>query len=164
MPTIAIEKYRDPGALPEGLKWNLNQITEEVRRHAFGLFERRGRTIGSDLENWFEAEREIVWAPPSEVIENTDSYQARIALPGFQARDLQVVATPEILIVEAGATHTHEDKDGKVHLCEFSDKKLFRRLDLPSRIDIDNTTASLENGMLQVNAPKAQAQQTRMAA
>jgi HSP20 family molecular chaperone IbpA len=160
MPTITIEKYRDSEGLPDRLWRDLNEITEEVRRRAFGLFERRGRMTGSDLENWFEAEREVVWAPPSEVIE----HQARIALPGFQPRDLQVVATPEALIVEAEATHTHEGKDGKVYLCEFSDKKLFRRLDLPSPIDIDKTTASLENGMLQVNAPKAQLQKARSAA
>ena len=164
MPTIAIEKYRGSEALPDRLWRNLNEITEEVRHRAFGLFERGGRMSGSDLEHWFEAEREVVWAPPSEVIENKDSYQARIALPGFQPRELQVVATPEALIVEAEATHTHAGKDGKVYLCEFSDKKLFRRLDLPSPIDIDKTTASLENGMLQVDAPKAQLQKARTAA
>ena len=155
MSSIAIERYRDVSSLPERIWQDLNDITEEVRRRAFNLFERRGRAIGSDLANWFEAEREVVWAPPSEVIENKDNYQARIALPGFQPKDLQVVATPDALIVEAETKHSHHGKDGKVRLCEFSDKKMFRRLDLPSAIDVDRTTASLENGMLQVTAPKA---------
>ncbi len=157
MPVIAIEKYRDHTSVPERLWRDINDITEEVRRRAFTLFEGQGRRIGSDLENWVAAEREVLWAPPSEVIETPQGYQARIALPGFQAKDLQVVATPGALIIEAEAQHTHEGKKEKVCLCEFSDKKLFRRLELPSQIDVDQTTAQLENGILQVNAPKAAA-------
>jgi HSP20 family protein len=156
MPSISIEKYRDQESLPDRLWQDLNELTEEVRRHAFSLFESRGQIIGRDLENWFEAEREVVWAPPSEVIEKKEGYQARIAVPGFQPKDIQVVATPEALIIEAENKHTHSSRDEKVCLCEFSDKKLFRRLDLPFQIDVDKTTASLENGMLQVNAPKAE--------
>jgi HSP20 family protein len=157
MPAIAIEKFRDSGNLPTTLCNDLAEITEAVRREAFSLFERRGALIGSDLENWFEAERGVMWSPPSEVIEKDGEYRARIALPGFQPKDLQVVATPDSLIVEAENTHTHDGKEGRVRFCEFSDKKLFRRLDMPSRIDVDKTTASLENGMLQVTAPKVAA-------
>jgi HSP20 family protein len=91
------------------------------------------------------------------VIESDRGYRARIALPGFQPKDLQVVATPDSLIIEAERTHTHDGKDGTVRMCEFSDKKLFRRLNLPSQIDVDKTTASLENGLLQMHAPKAAA-------
>jgi len=156
MPTVAIEKCRDSESLPEHMCRELEEITENVRRQAFSLFERRG-TIGSDLQNWLDAEREVVWSPPSEVVESDGHYRARIAMPGFQPKDLQVFATPDALIVEAEKTHTHDGKDGSVRMCEFSDKKLFRRLDLPSPIDVDRTTASLENGLLEVKAPKAAA-------
>lgn len=157
MPAVAIEKCRNSENLPETISKELNEITETVQREAFNLFERRGGVIGSDLENWLSAERGVVWSPPSEVVERDDEYRARIALPGFQSKDLQVVATPDSVIVEAEKTHTHEGKEGTVRFCEFSDKKVFRRLDMPSPIDVDKTTASLENGMLQVNAPKAAA-------
>ena len=33
---------------------------EEVARVAFGLFERRGRTHGHDLQDWLEAERIVL--------------------------------------------------------------------------------------------------------
>lgn len=89
----------------------------------FSLFENRGRRICSDLENWFDAEKEVVCAPASEVIEAGDSYRARIALPGLQAKDLQVIATPDALIVKGETKHTHQERDGKVCLCEFSDKR-----------------------------------------
>jgi len=54
-------------------------LTENVRRHAFGLFESCGPTFGADLQNWFDAEREVVWSPTSEVVEKHGEYRARIA-------------------------------------------------------------------------------------
>jgi HSP20 family protein len=133
----------------------MNAITDRIRQRAFGLFERRGRAIGLDLDDWLQAEREVVWSPASELVENKDNFCARLALPGFDAKDLEVTATPNGLIIQAESTHTHEGKEGEVCFCEFSGKKLFRRLDLPSEIDIAKVTASLDKGILQVNAPKA---------
>jgi HSP20 family molecular chaperone IbpA len=62
---------------------------------------------------------------------------------------------PDALVVQAGGTHTHEGKSGNVRFCEFSEKELFRRLDLPAPIDVDKVSASLDKGILQVTAPKA---------
>ena len=155
MANIAVEKCLESGALPEKLWERINAITEEIRQRAFGLFERRGRAIGTELDDWLQAEREVVWSPASELVENKDDFCARLALPGFDARDLEVTATPNAVIVRAESTHTHEGKEGAVCLCEFSGKKLFRRLDLPSEIDVNKVTASLDKGILEIDAPKA---------
>jgi HSP20 family molecular chaperone IbpA len=57
-------------------------------------------------------------------------------------------------VVQAETTHNHEGKDGDVRFCEFSEKKLFRRIDLPQAVDVDKVTASVDRGVLQVTAPK----------
>ena len=155
MANVAVEKCPDSGALPETLWQSMNAITDEIRQRAFDLFEARGRTIGMELGDWLQAEREVVWSPASELVENTDDFCARLALPGFDAKDLEVTATPNALIVQAESTHTHEGKEGAVCLCEFSGKKMFRRLDLPSEIDVNKVTASLDKGILEIDAPKA---------
>ena len=155
MANVAVEKCPDSGALPETLLQRINEIADEIRQRAFGLFERRGQTIGMDLDDWLQAEREVVWSPASELVENKDDFCARLALPGFDAKDLEVTATPNALIVRAESTHTHEGKEGEVCFCEFSGKKLFRRLDLPSEIDVNKVTASLDKGILEIDAPKA---------
>lgn len=164
MASVAVEKYREAGTLPETLWQKMNAITDDIRNRAFDLFERRGRTTGSDLDDWLQAEREVVWAPASELIENKDDFRACLALPGFEAKDLEVTATPNALIVRAESTHTHEGKEGDVRLCEFSGKKMFRRLDLPAEIDVDKVTASLEKGILDVTAPKAMAKRLQVGA
>jgi hypothetical protein len=98
------------------------------------------------------------------LIENKDEFRARVALPGFDVKDLAVTATPNALIVRAEASHTHEGKQGEVRFCEFSGKQMFRRLDLPSEIDVDKVTASLDKGILEITAPKAAARRLQAAA
>ena len=164
MANVAVEKCRESGKFPETLWETMNAITEDIRQRAFNLFERRGRTMGWDLDDWLEAEREVVWSPASELIENKNDFRARLALPGFDTKDLEVTATPNALVVRAESAHTHEGKEGEVCFCEFSGQKLFRRLDLPSDIDVDKITASLDKGILEITAPKAASKQLKVAA
>jgi len=164
MAHVAVEKCRESGTFPETLYEKMNALTEDIRRRAFNLFERRGGTIGRDLDDWLEAEREVVWSPASELIENKNDFRARLALPGFDPKDLEVTATPNALVVRAESAHTHEGKEGEVCFCEFSEQKIFRRLDLPSEIDVDRVTASLDKGILEISAPKAASKQLKVAA
>jgi HSP20 family protein len=162
MASVTIQKQA--GTLPETLQQEMNAITDEIRNRAFSLFEGRGGMPGCDVDDWLQAEREVVWAPASELIEDKDEFRARVALPGFEAKDLEVTATPNALVVRAESTHTHEGKEADVRFCEFSEKKMFRRLDLPADIDVDKVTASLDKGILEVTAPKAMAKRLQVAA
>jgi HSP20 family protein len=152
---IQVETYPAAEALPRTLWEEMNEISSRIREQAFRLFQSRGATEGQDLDDWLRAEREVVWSPASEVVESERDFRVQVALPGFSEKDLQVTATPDALIVEAEKTHSHDAEQGNVRLCEFSSKKLFRRLDLPSAINVEQVKASLENGILQVTAPKA---------
>ena len=164
MASVAIQKQREAGQFPETLWQQMNALTEQIRNRAFSLFERRGRTTGWELDDWLQAEREVLWSPASELVENKEDFRARLALPGFDAKDLEITASPNSLVVQAESTHKHEGKEGEVRFCEFSGKKMFRRLDLPSEIDVDRVTASIDKGILELTAPKAIAKQLKVAA
>ena len=155
MAHIAINKCKDPEKMPKRMLEQVRAMTESIRQRAFELFQSRNGGNGSDLEDWLQAERDVVWSPISELIEDEKEFKARIALPGFDAKDLQVSALPDALVVQANATHTHHGKSGNVRFCEFSEKKLYRRLDLPAVVDVDKVTAAVDKGILQVTAPKA---------
>jgi len=90
-------------------------------------------------------------------VEDEKEFRVRIALPGLEAEDIQLSAMPDGLVIQADAMHTHEGERGNVWFCEFSRKKLFRRLQLPASIDVDKVTASVDKGILEVTAPKATA-------
>ena len=157
MSQIAVQKYDDFETIPETLLRNVEAITDSIRQRAFDLFQRGVNS--SDLQDWLEAEKDVVLSPATELVDQDKEFSARIAVPGFNAKDIQVSATPDALIIEADSTHTHDEKSGAVCFCEFSEKKLFRRIPLPASINVDKVMASLDKGILQITAPKAASKQ-----
>jgi len=153
MPNIAIQKYQKTDNAP--FFDEVQSLFDRIRRRAYGLFEWRGRADGGDLDDWLTAEREMLWSPPSELLEKGDSYQARIAAPGFEAKEIQVSATPECVVVKAESTQTGTKEEGNLHFSDFAERTLFRRIDLPEPIDVEKVRATLDKGLLLLTAEKA---------
>jgi len=164
MSQVAVYKCKNSETTFQTLLEQVKVITDSIRQRAFNLFQSRNGRNGSDVDDWLQAERDVVWSPASELIDDDKEFRARVALPGFAAKEIQVSAMPDALVIQAGATHTHEGKSGSVCFCEFSEQRLFRRIDLPASIDVDQVSASLDHGMLQVTAPKAALKQMTAAA
>jgi HSP20 family protein len=156
---IAISKCKNSETTPQTFLKHLEAITDAIRNRAFDLFQNRNGGNGSDVGDWLQAERDVACVPASELVDDKKEFRARIALPGFDPKDIKVSAMPDALVIEADAAHTHERKSGNVCFCEFSAKNLFRRFPLPASIDVDKVTASVDKGILEVTAPKATAKQ-----
>jgi HSP20 family protein len=163
MSQVAINKWKNPETTPRTFLEHLETITDSIRERAFNIFQNNGGN-GSEVDDWLQAERDVVWSPTSELVDDKKEFRARIALPGFDAKDIQVSAMPDALVIRADATHAHEGKSGNVRFCEFSEKNLFRRLPLPAPIDVDKVTASVDKGILEVTAPKAAPKQMTVGA
>jgi HSP20 family protein len=146
----------DPDALP--LFESLNELQEAIRQKAFDLFSERGTIHGNDLEDWLRAERELVWVPQSETMEDDKQFRLRLIVPGLEAQDLQITAMPDAIIVQAEGTskEAKETKEARtVPFRELRSRKLFRRFDFEEPIDPSRTEASLARGILEIVAAKA---------
>ena len=115
-------------------------LSEQIRQLAYHLFESRGGAYGRDVDDWLEAERELVLNPESKLVQRDGKFEIHIPAAGFDARDIHVTALPASLVVKA----TSENK--------ISHKTLLRTIELPGPIDVDRTTARLDNGILYVTA------------
>jgi HSP20 family protein len=82
-------------------------------------------------------------------------FEVRMNAPGFEPDEVKVTALPDALIVSASSSHTHENKEGNVRFCEFGQKTMFRRFDLPEPINLDKATADLSKGVLHLTVAKA---------
>jgi HSP20 family molecular chaperone IbpA len=56
------------------------------------LFQDRGSTLGRDLDDWFRAERDLVWTPPLDLIETETQFKLRLAASGYDASQIKVSA------------------------------------------------------------------------
>src|SRR5512141_97270 len=95
---VRVEAYRDESALPPTLCAEMKALADTIRERAFSLFQNRIGGNGVDVDDWLRAERDVVWSPAVELTENDRDFHARIALPGFNEKDLRITVAPGTLI------------------------------------------------------------------
>lgn len=161
MANITVQKVKDVEAASLPVLDEMRRMLGEVERKAFELFQHRGASLGHELEDWLQAERETLAAPPAELTESPGDFALRMAIPGFSARQVQVTATPQEIIVKAEHP-AHEGGNGEqVCWSELPNNgRACRRVPLPSPIDIAKVTAMLEDGMLLIRAAKSESRQS----
>ena len=142
MSAIEIQRFTRFETVPQRLLEYMESLNRAIHERAFDIFEGRKGGFGCDLDDWLQAERDLVLAPAVELLDDESAFKARIAVPGFEAKDVHVAALPDALVVQAESAHAHQDNGEHVHFCEFSGKSLFRKLNLPASVDVDKVTAS----------------------
>ena len=155
MSQVAIEKVDDKKLGTAPIFQEIEALYERIRRRAFEVFEGHNGGDGSAMEDWLKAERDLLRTCESELVEQDGKFEVRMNAPGFEPDEVKVTALPDALIVSASSSHTHEKNEGNVRFCEFGQKTLFRRFDLPQPINLDKVTADLNKGVLDLTAPKA---------
>jgi HSP20 family molecular chaperone IbpA len=130
----------------------LDAIADSIWNLALRIFCQRSCRTNSELANWLQTQLRIVLSTACQFVDDEEEFRAHIALPGFDANAIQVSAMPEALVVQAVAADIqHADR---ADICEFFGKTIFRRIELPATIKVDQVSASLEQGILDVTAPR----------
>lgn len=161
MANVAVQKMKKVGAEPLPIFESIEKRLDEVRRRAFELFQKRGYQLGHEIDDWLKAEHEVFGWPAAELAEKDGKYEAQMTLPGFEPKEVQVTATPSEIIVHAETKHEKKVEEPNVLWTEFGSNDVYRRFELPALIDVDKTSATLDNGMLHIIANKAPATQTK---
>lgn len=132
-------------------------LQQRIAARAYELFEGRNGFGGDPLADWLTAEQELVWKPAIEVTEQGDHVTVLAALPGIDAKDVEVDVTPQDVVIKAGTEHRHSEEKGHVLSCEFVSGQVFRSISLPKPIEVSKVSAELADGLLRVTAPFAAA-------
>lgn len=127
---------------------------EEVRSRAHELRMHHYHGAASDTEVWLEAERQLYWAPPCELVEENGGYRVRAAVPGVEVRQLQLAALPRAIVISSNPRGDSPEREQQVHFSEFNGNVLLRRVELPDDIETNAVKAKLERGILEVTAPR----------
>jgi HSP20 family protein len=130
------------------------EIQERIRQRAYEISVIRGHA-GREMEDWLVAESEIISVPPVELAEQENAYLVRAALPGIDPEDIEVVTTPEQVLIKGAARQ--ESEPAVVHIREFNAAPVFRCLRFPDAVNPKSLKVKSENGLLTIMAPKASA-------
>jgi len=152
MASVAVQKIEEKSVKPFPLFREIEKQFDQVRCHAFELFEKRGRELGHALEDWVQAEHDVMGWPAAELSETDSMYELAMTLPGYEPKDVEVVATPSEIVVHAKVEA--ETKEKKRLWTEFRSNDVCRRFEFPEAIDVEKTMARLDKGMLHITVAK----------
>ena len=132
-----------------------NEIFEEISRRAYEIFEGNGRTFGRDLEDWLQAERELLHAVHIHLSESGEALELNAEVPGFTEKELSISVEPRRLIITGKRETKKEETKGKTIYSETCANEILRVVELPAEVETEKVTATLKNGVLELSLPKA---------
>jgi HSP20 family protein len=155
--TLAVQKTKS-------ISDEVARLQDRIMQRAYDVFSSNGMLFGRDFDDWLTAEREIVWKPAIELEERDNEFHLEIAAAGVDPKNFDIQVTPEDILIKADVHHDHKEKKGEIRICEFASGNLFRHIQLPKKVDMDNVKAEFKNGMLILIAPIAEEARSRKVA
>jgi HSP20 family protein len=138
----------------EKLFEQMKEFSQSVAQRAYEFFDTRGREIGHDLEDWFQAESELLRRVPVEIMEADGHLKVRAEVPGFSAEQIKVSVEPRSLMI-SGQTETQtESSTERMIFTERRGNGFCRTLNLPAEVDPAQTTATVKDGVLELTLAK----------
>lgn len=129
-------------------------FTDQITRRAHELFMLRGCADGHDREDWLQATSEILMNVPIDLAETDSELTIRADVPGFSENELDVRVGPRSVCITGARQQNLEQTDERSVYVERRAHQIFRTLELPAEIDPDRVTASVNQGVLEINLLK----------
>lgn len=140
---------------PSTFTEEVTQLFNKIEKRAYELFEGRGREDGRDLDDWFNAESELLNPVPLEIIKEEKQLKIRAEVPGFKAEELEINLEPSMLTIKGSQKKEAEKKEKGAVYSETHEKQIFRQVTLPVNVVPEDADANLKEGVLEISVPKA---------
>ena len=115
------------------------------------------------MDNWLRAEAELLHPVHMEMTESDGDLTVLAEVPGFDAKDLEIKVEPRRISI-AGRREIKEEKNRRKIRSEWRADQILRAVDLPTDVDTTKVNATLKDGILVIDLPKAaHAKATRIA-
>ena len=90
--------------------------------------------------------------PSVNSIENNDSFEIDLAVPGMKKEDFSIELNDKVLVISSESSNNIEND--KMRLNEFNFSSFQRSFSVPDSVDQDKIKANYKNGILNIKLPK----------
>jgi HSP20 family molecular chaperone IbpA len=133
------------------------RIDAAIARRAYEIFEKRGSTSWHELEDWRQAEAEVLSKLCFGLTTQDHTVVVGTDVVGFEPGTLELWVAPRQLTL-CGQSHSRGPKTTTAH--SHPDKHIvFREIQLPSEIDPAKLETTLHGRFLEIKLPQARPQQ-----
>ena len=135
---------------------SMQRLHDSVARRAFEIFESQGRTFGRNLENWLQAESELLHPIHVDVAESDKGLTVRAEVPAsFRAENLMVGVEARRLTIAGEREAEEERRNEKTIYRESCSDHILRVIELPAEVVAGKIVATLRDGVLELTMPKS---------
>lgn len=99
--------------------------------------------------------------PNIDVVDRNNEILVRAEVPGVEKKDLSISLTDNLLTIRGQIQSESKQEDGDYHRREISSSSFARSFTLPGSVDSSKATASVKDGVLEINLPKAASSKKR---
>ncbi|MBD2253727.1 Hsp20/alpha crystallin family protein [Nostoc parmelioides] len=128
---------------------------DTLQRQINRLFDRLMPTNGSEKVGF-------AFVPAAELEEKDDAIHLKLEVPGLEANDIHVEATPESISITGERKSETKMEENGITRSEFRYGKFQRVIPLPSLIQNDKVQAEYKNGILRLTVPKAESERNKV--
>jgi HSP20 family protein len=136
-------------------RWNPFQEIDTLQRQMNRLFDRLMPTDGGEITGFN-------FIPAVELEETEDVIHLRLEVPGLEAKDINIEATPESVTITGERKFETKTEENGVTRSEFRYGKFQRIIELPSAIQNDKVNAEYKNGILHLTLPKTESEKHKV--
>jgi HSP20 family protein len=128
----------------------MTETMELIAQRAYEIYQSRGGTHGSDQDDWFRAEGEVLPELTTHFHVADNEVRLTAQVPGFDAKDLEVEVGHRRAVLLGVHPRSNQAAKGS-----RKEKRVLRIVELPFDVDPASSLATLQNGTLQVVLPRA---------
>jgi len=125
-----------------------NPVTKSFDGFVNEIFNEFPATFGKTFRE------DVLSFPPVNIIENTNSYQLVVSVPGLEKSDFNIKLEGNVLTISADKKEEARLATEKIIRKEFSQKAFKRSFTLDEKIEAVAIEAKYENGILTLDLPK----------
>ena len=135
--------------LRDSERWEPFREIDTLQRQLNRLFDRLIPTNDGERTGF-------TFTPAAEIEETNDAFHLRLEIPGLEAKDVNVEATPESVLISGERKSETRTEENGLTRSEFRYGKFQRVIPLPSLIQNDKVQAEYKDGILRLTLPKAE--------
>ena len=110
---------------------------------------------------WFGAPDPQAIAMPMDIYETVDNIVVKAAVPGVKPEDIEVTITGDLLTIRGEDQGGREGRGGEESAPGAPYGSFCRQVSLPVTVKTESVQATFENGVLNLELPKAEAVKTK---
>ena len=127
---------------------------ETIFNDIFNTLSEKQKDVGDLIDGYMSNTSKTTPNPSIDILDNDESVTVMVDLPGIEREDIKVDITENFLEITANYTDEADDNGRTFLRKERYYGVLNRKISLPKELNINETSAKFENGVLIMTIPK----------